>query len=62
MADRVLVRAEAKTPGVAVGTEVWMDETEQVRGMVDGGYWSIVDRRAVTRGTAKTKADGVDQA
>lgn len=62
MADRVLVRAEVKTPGVDVGTQVWMDDTDQVQGMVDGGYWSIVDRQASTRAAGKGKADGVDPA
>jgi len=46
MADRVLVRQVVTTVEAKAGTEVWLDDSERVRGMVAGGYWEVVERAA----------------
>lgn len=56
MSDRVLVRQAVSTVDAKAGTEVWLDDSAHVRGMVAGGYWEVVDRVAsVAAPVAKVK-------
>lgn len=45
MADQVLVRVVRNLTDMHDGDETWVEENERVTGMVDGGYWEILDRK-----------------
>lgn len=45
MADEVLVRVVRNLTDMHTGDQAWVEENERVTGMVDGGYWEIVDRK-----------------
>lgn len=61
--DRVLVRQDVSTVDAEMGTVQWLDDGPAVQGMVDGGFWSVLDRApASSRRGVKGKTDGVDPA
>lgn len=49
MADTVLVEVVVNLTDQRAGDRAWVPETDRVRGMVAGGYWRVVDRRAERR-------------
>ena len=60
MGDRVQVRVLRRLEDMPAGSTAWVEENERVTGMVDGGYWEIIGRKAPR---VKVKAaDGDDQA
>lgn len=56
MADMVLARCEVDLPDIPHGTEVWVEETPEVLGMVAGGYYSVRDRRAAPGASSKRRS------
>lgn len=55
--DRVLVEVVRNLTDMQRGDQAWVDDSERVRGMVEGGNWKIIDREI--KATAKKVTDRV---
>lgn len=42
--DRVQIEVVRNLTDMARGDRAWVDDTPQVRGMVDSGNWKVIDR------------------
>lgn len=61
--DRVLVHQDVTTVDAQAGTVQWLDDGPGVQGMVEGGFWTILDRApASSKRGVKGKPDGVGAA
>jgi hypothetical protein len=56
MASRLLIRAIVTTVNHETGYEEWVEDGPEARGLIDGGYFEVV-QRVGSRSAAPVKAD-----
>lgn len=50
---KVLIQVEVTLTDQVAGTQVWVDDSPRVAGMVAGGYWRVVTRQGPAPTSAK---------